>query len=316
MSALLVSIIIPVYNAELYLKRCLDSICSQSYRNVEIICVDDGSTDASLDILKQYAVSDSRVVVIHQENAGPSAARNRGLDVACGDIISFSDADDTLRPDALQYALDVFNAQEYDMLVTGIFHKMPGVEDWYAGVNVGETCTARDLQKRMMWDDRVLGSTCNKYFKFKAIADIRFDEGLTHCEDMHFVSQILQRQPEWKVFISPVATYEYCHNVRSATENPDRLLNPAGKIKYLLAMEKIMALYPRDREMKQVVYATMFRLIWENIRRFMYNPAIVRGQAWQALRYAVAYLMVGKQFPFRQRWKHCRYCIKYLTYRG
>ena len=95
-----ISIIVPVYNVAPFLSRCLDSLVGQTYENLEIICVDDGSTDGSAAILDACAAKDSRIKVIHQENAGVSVARNRGLDAATGEFVTFVDADDWLEPDA------------------------------------------------------------------------------------------------------------------------------------------------------------------------------------------------------------------------
>ena len=100
-----VSVIIPVYNVEKYLQKCLDSVINQTYKNLEIICVDDGSPDNSGGILDAYAQNDSRIIVIHQENAGVSAARNRGLDAATGEYIAFVDSDD------VGWNLNVTNSQ-------------------------------------------------------------------------------------------------------------------------------------------------------------------------------------------------------------
>lgn len=98
----MLSVIIPVYNAAVFLPRCLESLIGQTYQNLEVICVDDGSSDNSLEILQQYADRDSRIKVIHQENAGVSAARNAGLDVATGEYVTFVDADDWLELDAYE----------------------------------------------------------------------------------------------------------------------------------------------------------------------------------------------------------------------
>ena len=84
-----VSVILPVYNTEKYLPECLDSIINQSLRDIEIICVDDGSTDSSLQILKEYAEKDKRIVVLEQNNSGAGIARNKGMEVAKGKYLSF-----------------------------------------------------------------------------------------------------------------------------------------------------------------------------------------------------------------------------------
>ena len=89
-----ISIIVPVYNTEKYLGVCLDSLISQTYKDIEIICVDDGSTDNSLQILNDYAAKDSRIKILTQKNQGPSVARNLGLEKAKGEYITFVDSDD------------------------------------------------------------------------------------------------------------------------------------------------------------------------------------------------------------------------------
>ena len=89
-----VSIIILVYNSELYLNRCLDSVLSQRYTHLEVLLIDDGSTDHSLNICREYAAKDNRIRVVHQDNQGASAARNTGLDHATGEYIMFCDSDD------------------------------------------------------------------------------------------------------------------------------------------------------------------------------------------------------------------------------
>lgn len=98
----LISIIVPIYNVADYLPRCLDSIVAQTYRTLDIILIDDGSTDRSGDICDQYALTDSRIRVIHQPNGGQSSARNAGLDVAKGDYIAFVDSDDMVSADYIE----------------------------------------------------------------------------------------------------------------------------------------------------------------------------------------------------------------------
>ena len=100
----LISVIVPVYKAEKYLDKCVQSIVNQTYKNLEIILVDDGSPDNCPAVCDEYASKDSRVRVVHKKNAGPSAARNTGLDAATGGYIWFVDGDDYLLPGALQTA--------------------------------------------------------------------------------------------------------------------------------------------------------------------------------------------------------------------
>ena len=112
-----VSVIIPVYNAEDYLRQCLDSVCSQTLQEIEIICVDDGSADQSLRILKEYAAKDSRISVLEQENAGAGAARNKGLAAAEGTYLSFLDSDDFFEPEMLEKAVGRLEEDQADFVV-------------------------------------------------------------------------------------------------------------------------------------------------------------------------------------------------------
>ena len=110
-----VSIIIPVYNAEKYIDRSLTSVCGQTYSNLQILLVDDGSTDGSLACCENWALKDERIQVYHQENAGVSAARNKGLDLADGDYIMFVDADDWIAADMVQILYDLVIKYEADV---------------------------------------------------------------------------------------------------------------------------------------------------------------------------------------------------------
>jgi glycosyltransferase involved in cell wall biosynthesis len=114
----LVSVIVPVYNVEKYIKECLDSISNQTYRNIEIIVVDDGTPDNSGKIAEECAHNDKRIKVVHQENSGVSAARNTGLDLANGEYIIFVDSDDYLHPDYSEYMLDLIRFTKSDIAVS------------------------------------------------------------------------------------------------------------------------------------------------------------------------------------------------------
>lgn len=110
MEQALISVIVPVYNVEKYLPECVESIISQTYDNLEVILIDDGSTDRSGKICDEFAEKDSRIVVIHQKNSGVSAARNRGLDLCRGEYISFVDSDDYYCTDLMESAMNALPA--------------------------------------------------------------------------------------------------------------------------------------------------------------------------------------------------------------
>lgn len=117
MNSTVVSVIIPCYNGEKNLKQCINSVRNQTLKEIEIICVDDGSTDATVDILKELQKEDSRIVLIQQKNAGAGAARNVGLDRAVGKYLSFLDADDFFEPDMLEKSVDAAEKYEADYIV-------------------------------------------------------------------------------------------------------------------------------------------------------------------------------------------------------
>lgn len=118
-----VSLIIPVYNTVNYLRRCLNSAVSQTYRNMEIICVDDGSRDGSGDIVDEFASQDERVIAIHQENRGESNARNVGIRVASGNYIGFMDCDDWIEPDMYECLVNALEHETADMAIAGFYRE-------------------------------------------------------------------------------------------------------------------------------------------------------------------------------------------------
>lgn len=112
-----ISIIVPVYNAEKYLEECLDSLIEQTYKNIEIILIDDGSTDKSACICDEYAEKDKRVKILHQKNSGVSVARNKGLDKHTGDYVMFVDSDDWIEPNTCEILINKITAEKKDLLI-------------------------------------------------------------------------------------------------------------------------------------------------------------------------------------------------------
>ena len=111
-----ISVIIPVYNTAKFLRQCLDSVVTQTLHDIEIICIDDGSTDASLDILNEYAENDSRITILTQQNKGAGAARNAGMRAAHGEYIHFLDSDDMISPGAYKVLYETASAEKLDVL--------------------------------------------------------------------------------------------------------------------------------------------------------------------------------------------------------
>ena len=171
----LISVIVPVYNVESYVAECIESIQNQTYMNLEIILVDDGSKDMSGDICDQYAAYDERIKVIHQENGGLSAARNTGIEAANGDYISFVDSDDYIGLTLFEDMLQLLKEYDLDIIEFTAFRDKSG--DIIEGCNDGqlEIYSKEDALRLAMHDCFV--AAWSKLYKRSTIGDVRFPVG-------------------------------------------------------------------------------------------------------------------------------------------
>ena len=194
----MISVIIPVFNSERFLRRCLDSIKVQTYKGFEAILVDDGSTDSSGLICDEYARLDNRFCVVHQPNQGVSAARNRGLDLATGDYVYFADSDDELRPETLEHLYSAIKQGGYDVSASGFSHVKDGmVEDRFmvAGATP-EICSSDDVLDQMIIGSSFCFCTCwNKLISRQLVSDLRFrnieQEDFLFCGQLYLKLQYL-----------------------------------------------------------------------------------------------------------------------------
>lgn len=171
----LISVIVPVYNVEPYVAKCIESIQNQSYQHLEIILVDDGSTDDSGDICDQYASYDDRIKVIHQENAGLSAARNTGIDIANGDYIAFVDSDDYIGLTVYEDMLHLLKDNNLDIIEFTAFRDKNGTI--IEGCNDGQLeIFDKDDALKLAFHDCFVAAW-SKLYKRSAIGDVRFPVG-------------------------------------------------------------------------------------------------------------------------------------------
>lgn len=150
MTKKLVSVIIPAYNIEKYIGRCLDSVLSQIYENLEIIIVDDGSSDGTGKILDDYEKRDSRIKVIHKENGGVSSARNKGLDMAVGDYIGFVDGDDIIAPEMYETLVKLLEEEDADIAHCGYQMVFPDRVDYYYNTGKRKVQTTKEGLKDLL----------------------------------------------------------------------------------------------------------------------------------------------------------------------
>ena len=194
----LISVIIPVFNTERYLRRSIGSILNNNYKKIEVLCIDDGSTDNSLMLLRQIAEEDARVRVITQKNGGVSSARNRGLDMANGEWICFLDSDDWVHIDFLQALLSSASENNADIVIAGL--KEVCTEDTVARIDessvLSTTCMSLDeATARGFFRNYVTG----RIFKRSVVSSIRFPLNMQLGEDQIFNSQIAASQMNIKI---------------------------------------------------------------------------------------------------------------------
>lgn len=211
----LISVIIPVYNVELYLEKCVDSILNQTYKKLEIILVDDGSTDSSSKICDEYKKKDKRIKVIHKKNGGLSDARNCGLDIAKGNYITFVDSDDFVNLKMIELFYDVIKKYGCDIVFGGALD--------YKNINMKESNISSDLNNVKEYSKIEILKLINttmvnraypKLYKKEIFDDIRFPVGLIY-EDSFSAPYIYEKVE--KVIVIPYIVYYRYINPSSIT---------------------------------------------------------------------------------------------------
>ncbi|MGE1061030.1 glycosyltransferase [Megasphaera paucivorans] len=223
----IISIIVAVYNVESYINQCIESIVEQSYKKLEIILVDDGSTDASGKICDQWEAKDSRIQVIHKNNGGISEARNAGLDIAQGEYIGFVDGDDFIEAD--MYRQLYYNKQSKGITVCGFYvvKKLRKIPIYYANCSVtGEkaiTCYLRDEIRGTRGADICIGSYAwNKLYHYSLFKGVRYPKNKIF-EDVYVIIELFYKSTQVR-FID-LCLYNY-------VKRDGSILNTSNKVHY------------------------------------------------------------------------------------
>lgn len=207
----LVSVIVPVYKVEKYLDKCIESIVGQTYKNLEIILVDDGSPDNCPAMCDLWAQKDSRIKVIHKPNGGVSSARNMALDAASGEYICFVDSDDVLELDTVKYMVD--NISDADVIQCGLIYCYADGTSLDVGVPDSEFY-GEDAQRAVIMD-YVRPEVCGKLYAAKLFDNIRFDTSKRYGEDFYINYNLMKSAK--KMISRNVCLYHYVFRNESAT---------------------------------------------------------------------------------------------------
>lgn len=277
----LISIIIPVYNVEKYLRRCIDTVVNQTYKILEIILIDDGSTDNSGKICDEYAAKDNRIKVIHKQNGGVSSARNFGLDIAKGDYIGFVDSDDYIdfnMFEHLKYLIDTYETliSECNIYVLKkIKHKGKIKQTKKQPIKYN----SEDALIKCFTDSKINNFLFNKMFHKSLFNDIRFPNGI--YEDMAVMYKLISkakyvsRSFETKYFYcvreNSLINSKYDNNRRIYYFNLlDNIINYCKKNKWSKAYNKINSeyIYMKARSLKNIcLNSDLDRELVKNLRR-------------------------------------------------
>lgn len=248
----LISVIVPVYNVEEYLPKCLESIIGQTYKRLEIILVDDGSTDNSGYICDSYARKDSRVIVIHQSNFGVSAARNEGIKIATGDYICFVDSDDWIEEDYFELIIQDLVDNNPICLINNYvkYYEKGNVKNPYSNVTQKLIMDAETALIELFKHNLYGWEPVASFYRTKALKYVKFDEDIHFGEDLMFNYNFFKVNSGCVVYLD-LAKYHYVFRENSTCNSStmakrmdfikvlDRILNNESGILKKLFFEKI-----------------------------------------------------------------------------
>lgn len=217
-----ISVIVPIYNIEAYIEKCVYSILNQTYTNLEVILVDDGSTDSSGRLCDKFAEMDTRIKVIHKENGGLSDARNKGMEIISGEFISFVDGDDFIDSQMLKRLLELSQMEAADIAIANVrqiyrdfVYELPNSSPWI--------CSGREAVKQHLQGNRkyqFYNAVWNKLYTASCIRDLRFPKGRNY-EDICFTIEAYLRST--KVVCAGETFYNY------VVERPGSIMNAGIK---------------------------------------------------------------------------------------
>lgn len=278
----MISIIITIYNVEQYLPICIESVFNQTFKDFEIILVDDGSTDNSGNLCDKYAKEDDRCLVIHQANKGVSEARNAGLNHATGEYISFIDGDDYIHPQMLEILYEALQKGDYDFSMVSFKQvEQYKKEDFVASINNNNTFIVKhlNLMKRLYnindpylkWSEVNFQVVWNKLYKKNLINDLRFKQ--TGTEDTEFNNKVYIKTNS--AILIDIPLYYWVQRPSSITHQPVNQNFIDRAYSYLLCLHEIPAEESLCRAFcLEKLYKTIINVRYRSKNTEWYNYAI------------------------------------------
>lgn len=264
-----VSVIIPIYKVEQYLRRCIDSIVNQTYTNLEIILVDDGSPDNCSQICDEYAAKDKRIIVIHKENGGLSDARNAGLEICKGEYVSFVDSDDWIANSFVEQLVNAVILHDADISVTNfIYEPRSSVAKAKPDSNI-EILDSQQSVKKLWSNDYVTFVTAwGKIYKASLFTSIRFPKGKIH-EDEYTTYKLLYQSKKTVFLNQPL--YFYFQRKDSITAKAS-----SNSLKILDAMIERYLFFKEHNE-NEIVELCLRTLCWDLLFAYSLRKSTIQG---------------------------------------
>ncbi len=267
----LISVIIPAYNAEKRLNYCLESVCGQDWKSLEILVINDGSTDRTEEIIRKWCVMDSRVRLICQKNSGVAQARNRGLDQCTGEWIRFVDSDDRLPQDSIRNLYKRVEKNGSDLVIAGYEQQVGDIVRSYNLAGRDDTISCDDYLAFLNRNANSFfcGVLWNKLFRRELVEQmhVRFQDGLSYGEDFCFVCDYLKEAD--RISFSSDTVYRYIRHAHSLTvgQTLDSVVHPIRnlKVKWHLyqTMKELYRYRGKDAEYRKTMWQYMIRVTLE-----------------------------------------------------
>lgn len=265
----LISIIVPIYKTEKFLAQCIESIINQTYKNIEVILVEDGSPDNCGEICDYYARKDQRIKVIHQENIGVSGARNAGINRAKGEFVGFVDSDDWIEPKMYEIMAKSLMSEEVQICVCTNYYRNEIVESC---TNIDTTCNYINKidSLRLLLKLEFPTSLCMSLYKSKIIRDLRLNCKIHFWEDWEFQFRVINRADKISICNKPL--YYYRQRKDSATQQGlnDRILTCLNIVEEVENYEEYN-LYHLDRYLKDLRSRFLISVIFAGTKSYEDN---------------------------------------------